>query len=695
MRYRLAVDVGGTFTDVVAVDQAGRVAFAKAPSTPEDQTEGAMDGIATLASGLGLSTAALLGRVDRLVHGMTVATNALLEGKGARVGLLTTEGHRDVLEMREGLKPERYNLRLPRREPLAPRSRRLPVRERLRADGTVETSLDPTSLAAAIAALRRAEVTSVAVCYLHAYRDPRHEIETARAVREAMPDAHISLSSEVLPQIKEFERVSTTVVNAYVAPLIARYLARFERRLRDEGLSVPLLVILSHGGVAPAAEAARIAAATVLSGPAGGVAGARRVSDALGAPDLLTLDIGGTSSDIALILGGQAALSTDRSMAGERIALPALDIAALGAGGGSIARVGPDGLLRVGPDSAGARPGPICYGRGGTEPTVTDANLVLGLLDAERFAGGAMRLDRDGAVAAFEALGARLGVSALAAAEGVRAVMTAELAEGARLATVRRGIDPRRLALLGFGGAAGLHLVSVARRLGVSRALLPREASVLSAWGMLGAELRTERTQSLVGAVDALDLVEVARVLDALASAERARLASWTDAPVEISRSAEMRYGEQIHDIAAPLDGIDLAGADARQALTRAFEARHRALYNYALPDQAPVLVNLRVAASARDPAPAPAPGAPGSAVAASPIGERRIWIGEPAATAGWRSVPVFAFEALAPGARLDGPAVIDAPSTSVLLEAGDAAVVAETGALDIAVAIGAGDGRE
>ena len=375
MSYRIAIDVGGTFTDVVAVDTQGDVTFAKAPSTPDNQARGVIDGLGRLSRTLGLDLDVLLAQTERIVHGMTVATNALLERKGAKVGLLTTAGHRDVLEMREGLKPERYNLRLPRPEPLVPRHLRFGITERLRADGSVHTALDTASVEAALAKLERARVSSIAVCYLHAYRDPTHEAATRRLIEERLPNAYVSLSSEVLPQIKEYQRVSTTVVNAYVAPLIGRYLEALRALLAERGFDAPLLIMLSHGGVAPVDEAVRIAAATVLSGPAGGLAGARRVAHMLDAPNLIPLDMGGTSTDISLVMDGEVALSSDRELAGERIALPSLDIITLGAGGGSLGRAA-EGLLRVGPQSAGADPGPAAYGRGGKEATVTDASVV-------------------------------------------------------------------------------------------------------------------------------------------------------------------------------------------------------------------------------------------------------------------------------------------------------------------------------
>jgi N-methylhydantoinase A len=413
---KIGIDVGGTFTDLVAVNDAGHSTLAKVASTPQDPSIGVMAGLDRLAEILHLSPADLLAQTDRIVHGTTVATNALLEHKGARVGLLTTEGHRDVIEMREGLKDDRYNLRMPPPEQLVPRALRLGVTERMRADGTIETPLDRASLDNAIAALKRANVEAVAVCYLHAYHDPRHERETAAALTQAMPDAYVSLSSDVFPQIKEFDRVSTTVVNAYVGPALSRYLHRLEQRLVEAGFTGPILIIQSHGGVAPIAESARLAAGGVLSGPAGGVAGSRYATQLLDSNNLIPFDMGGTSTDICLIVNGEPALVSGRGIGGHRLALNSLDIVSLGAGGGSIGRVDSGGILHVGPQSAGAMPGPACYGRGGTEPTVTDANLVLGYLDPAHFLGGSATLVTDAANAALDRLAASLKVDRIAAA---------------------------------------------------------------------------------------------------------------------------------------------------------------------------------------------------------------------------------------------------------------------------------------
>ena len=679
-RYRIGVDVGGTFTDVLAADAGGRVTFAKTSSTPQDQSLGVMNALADLAGALGTDLGGLLSRTERIVHGMTVATNALLERKGARVGLLTTEGHRDVIEMREGLKPERYNLRLPRPEPLVPRHLRLGIRERVRADGRVETPLDEASLARAIATLARAKAESVAVCYLHAYRDDGHERRTREALREALPDAYVSLSSEVLPRIKEYQRVSTTVVNAYVGPLIRGYLEGLGVRLGEAGYRGPLLVMLSHGGVAPVEEAVRIAAGTVLSGPAGGVAGGRRVAAMLGAPDLIPFDMGGTSTDISLISEGDAALSAERPIANERIALPSLDIVTLGAGGGSIGRVEEGGLLKVGPQSAGAVPGPACYGQGGKAATVTDASVVLGYLDPDNFLGGATRLDREAAERVLARLGERLGVGALQAAEGVHRVVNTQMAEGIRLATVRRGVDPRRYGLLGFGGAAGLHVTELARMLQLRRVVVPRVAAVLSAWGMLASELRSEAVHSHVGETDRLDATAVRALFRKMRGAGRERMRSWFDGEIVSRFSAEMRYGEQIFEIDVPFPESDLDAPDLLVRLKHAFERRHEQLYTYCLEEQEPVLVNARVATVGLMPAPPAEPSAAGRCPAV-PRAERRIYLG------GWRPAPVYAFAELAAQQRIEGPAIVESDTTTVLLRPGDHARVTEQRWLDVAVA--------
>jgi N-methylhydantoinase A len=678
--HRIGIDVGGTFTDLVAVDEAGRVVLAKAPSTPKDPSLGVLDGLERLAAALGLDRAGLLRETERIVHGTTVATNALLEQKGARVGLLTTAGHRDVIEMREGLKDDRYNLRMPAPEPLVPRARRLGVRERVHADGRVVTPLDRGSLGRAIERLHRDGVEAVAVCYLHAYRDGRHEQATRGALRKAMPGVYVSLSSEVLPQIKEYERVSTTVVNAYVGPILSRYLARLRTRLQDAGYAGPVLIMQSHGGVAPIAEAVRLAAGAVLSGPAGGVAGARYAARLLDAPDLIPFDMGGTSTDLSLIVSGEPQLAVDRAVAGQRVSLPSLDIVSLGAGGGSIAWVDPGGILQVGPQSAGADPGPACYAKGGTAATVTDANLVLGYLDPGNFLGGATRLDARAAERAVDGVAQRLRVDRMAAADGIHQVVNTRMAEGIRLVSVRRGVDPRSFALLAFGGAAGLHITDVARRLEIRRVVVPRVAAVLSAWGMLATDLRYEVVRTHVGDVKTVGAVALRRVFSQMEAEGRRRLAQAFHGPVRVHRAVDMRYGEQIFEIGVSLEGVDLGAPDVMKEIVERFHRRHEELYTYSVRDQEVVLVNARLSVVGELPELPQEPALPARA-AVPPRARRRAWLG-----GAWREVPVFDLDAVGPGQAIEGPAIVETATTTVLLGEGERAVVTPLGWLDIAV---------
>ncbi|KRR27681.1 5-oxoprolinase [Bradyrhizobium retamae] len=678
--FRIGVDVGGTYTDLVATDETGRTVFAKSPSTPADQSLGVMAGLEELARRLNVTRSDMLAATDRLVHGTTVATNALLERKGAKVALITTEGHRDVIEMREGLKPDRYDLRSPPPAPLVPRDLRFGVKERLKADGSVLIPLDPKSLDNAIAGIRQSGATSVAVCFMHSYLNPVHELAAVERLRQALPDISISRSSDVLPQIKEYERVSTTIVNAYVEPIVRRYLTNLEARLGEAGFKGSLFVVLSHGGMAPVEEASRLAAGTVLSGPAGGMSGGRRCSDLVGIPDLVPFDMGGTSTDISLISGGQVSLSADGMLAGQRIALRSLDIASIAAGGGSIASVDASRTLRVGPESAGSVPGPACYGNGGEAATVTDANVVLGYLDAAAFMGGKRRLDRAASELAVDRIAAAMELSRVEAAAGIYRMINLNMADGIRLMTLRRGVDPRKFALLSFGGAAGLHAAEVARELEIKRIIVPTVASVLSAWGMLTSDLRYEVSRTHYGAGARISADEVRALFAGLEQQAAGRLRSWFNGPVSIERSDEMRYGEQIFEIDVSLDGLDWNAPNLVDHIEDRFHIRHEELYTYASRGQEVVFVNARVAAigevqrqdeRAREAA---------SSSACSPHSRRQAFFG------GWREVPVYALDELQPGHTMTGPAIIEAETTTVLVDTGDRVTVNALGWLDISL---------
>ena len=676
---RIGIDVGGTFTDIVAVSDTGTVTFSKAASTPNDPSIGVMNAVERLADELGINSETLLSKTESIVHGTTVATNALLERKGAKTGLLTTLGHRDVLEMREGLKDDRYNMRLPAPAPLVPRFLRLGVRERIKPDGRIHTELDNTSLDEAINKLREEKVTSVAVCYLHAYKEPKHEQETKKILEAKLPGVSVSISSEVFPEIKEYERVSTTIVNAYVRPIVENYLNRLEERLKNAGYKGSVLIILSHGGVAPIEEAIRLSAATVLSGPAGGVAGSKYGASLIGAGDLVPFDMGGTSTDISMIVNGEPALSSTRGIAGQRIALQSLDIVSIASGGGSIARVDAGGILRVGPESAGALPGPACYGKGGTEVAVTDASVVLGFLDPGNFLGGRETLDVAAAEAALSRLANQLSVEPAEAAEGVHKVINTQMAEGIRLVSVRRGVDPRKFALLSFGGAAGIHITEIARQLEVQRVIVPRTAAVLSAWGMLATDLRYEVSRTHIGDTGSLKAGDVREVFSEMELEGRSRLKEAFDGDVCISRSADMRYGEQIYEVDVSLDDVDFSDEDLMKSISDRFHKRHEELFTYSLPDQDAVLVNGRLAAIGALPD-LPQEPKTEARVASGHHTTRKIFL------AGWVDAPVFNLEELVPSQNIKGPAIIESSTTTVVLRSDDKAEVTDNLWLNILV---------
>ncbi|NKM16116.1 hydantoinase/oxoprolinase family protein [Rhizobium laguerreae] len=679
-KFKLGVDVGGTFTDLVAIDDAGNTVIAKSPSTPEDQSVGVIQGLIILAERLGTDLAGLLSNTERFVHGTTVATNALLEKKGAKVALITTQGHRDILEMREGFKEDRYNLRLAPFEPLVPRNLRYGLAERTDFEGKIIQPVDLNGLANIVSNLKRQDISAVAICLLHSYRNAKHEEEVEAYLRSELPDAFVSRSSDVLPQIKEYERTSTTVVNAYVGPAVKRYLTNLEGRLQEAGFLGRLFIILSHGGMAPVEEAWRLASATVLSGPAGGIAGSRMCAQLLSMPDLIPFDMGGTSTDISLILGGHAILSADGDLAGQRIALKSLDIASIASGGGSIAKITPSGQFDVGPASAGSVPGPVCYDNGGREITVTDANLILGYLDPDNFLGGKKKLNYPEALKHMQALAETLGVNVHDAAAGIYRLVNMKMADGIRIMTLRRGVDPRRFALLSFGGAAGLHAVAVARELEIPRVVIPTVASVLSAWGMLNSDLRYEVSRTLVGEVRA-HAAEIAALFVDLDREARAKLSQWYKNETRSVYSAEMRCGEQIFEIDVSLDGADFSSPEFADDIIERFHRQHEQLYTYALRDEEVTFVNARVAAVG--------PVDSGARQDAVSVPQREAPppnLSRPAHFGVSTDTPVYEMAALPVGATLTGPAILVAETTSVVVQKNDIATVNSLGWVEISL---------
>ncbi len=646
---RVGVDVGGTFTDVVAL-VAGRTITAKVPSTPSDQSAGVLD--AVRASGVSGITA--------FAHGMTVATNALLERRGARTALITTEGFRDVLEIGRQNRPSLYDLQQSRPPALIPRELRFTVRERMGPEGVV-VPLDEVSLRAAVAALRTAQVEAVAVCLLFAFLHPDHEERVGCAVRAALPGVHVSLSSEVLPEFREYERFATTAADAYLAPRLGSYLERLAASLEGDGVPEPL-VMQSSGGVVEVAAAARVASSCVLSGPAGGVVGAAHVAAASGYRDVLSFDMGGTSTDVAPILDGVVQTRTDSEVAGVPIRHPMVDVHTVSAGGGSIAQADAGGALRVGPGSAGAAPGPAAYARGGSEPTVTDANLFLGLLaDGAELGGGEVVLRRAPAERALARLASRLGLDTTDAALGVIRVANAQMAQALRVVSVERGLDPRRFALAAFGGAGGMHACALAEELGIATVLIPEAGGVLSALGLAISDLRRDLVRPLPASLETLDPDAAEHGFAELETMARGLLHE-----PQLERRADLRYRRQAFELTVEADEV--------AALAERFHAAHEQRYGYAMREEPVELVALRLVATVPVEKPPLRAGDPkGDAVA----GHRRVNL-----DGHWQDVPVVAREQLGAGSRVTGPALVELAGSTCLVRPGWRGAVDAAGTL-------------
>jgi N-methylhydantoinase A len=652
---RLGVDVGGTFTDLVALVE-GRLITAKVPTTPRNQARGVVAALEIVRPAVGA--------VASLAHGSTVATNALLERRGARTALVTTEGFRDVIEIGRQNRPALYDLTRDRPPALVPRELRFTVRERMGPDGVL-VPLDGESVRAAVDACREAGVEAVAVCLLFGFLHPEHERRVGEALREALPGVQISLSSEVLPEFREYERCSTTVCNSYLAPRLGAYLERLADEVAALGLPSPL-VMQSSGGVAEIETAAVHAASCLLSGPAGGVVGAAWVAGLSGFRDLLTFDMGGTSTDVAPVLGGTVRTTTESVVAGVPVKLPMVDVHTVSAGGGSIAWVDAGGALRVGPRSAGADPGPAAYGRGGTEPTVTDANLYLGYLPDGVELGGEVRLDRGQAEAALGRVGALLGLGSEEAARGIIRVADAEMIRALRVISIERGLDPRELTLVAFGGAGGLHACSLAEELDIGRILVPLAAGVLSALGLAISELRRDRVRPLLAQLEGVDPGEVEAGFAGLEADVRGQMAG--DARLSLARLADLRYQGQSFELT--VEAEDLAGMAAR------FHAAHERRYGYRMEDEVVELVNLRLVATVPRAKPELSEAPPRRDGGPS---RRRAFI-----DGGWREIDVHDRAALGVGSQLQGPAVVELAESTLLVRPGWRATVDEVGTLDL-----------
>ncbi len=674
-RLRITADIGGTFTDLHVLEEAtGRQVAFKTPTTPDDPSRGLMAGLHGAAAHHGFH----LVQVNALIHGTTIATNAVLERKLPPGVLVTTAGFRDVLEIGRHVRRDVYASRAEERRLLVPRSRRFQVGGRIAADGRELEPLDLAALTTLVERIAGSGARAVAVCLLHAYANPDHELRLGEALAAALPQVPISLSHRVSPEIREFERTSTTVLNALLMPVVKGYLERLQARMREAGFSPALYLVQSNGGVTSPQIASEQPARLLLSGPSGGAQAVQTLGRRLGEGELVGIDMGGTSFDVCVVHGGRARLVSQGEVDGCPVRLPMVEIRTIGAGGGSIAVAEAGGRLRVGPESAGAEPGPVCYGRGGDAPTVTDANVVLGRIDPDYFLGGAMTLDADAARAALDTrVAAPLALGVIEAAEGVVRVAVSHMAAAIRLSLFEKGLNPEDFALVAYGGAGGLHAAEVARELGARRVVYPRDAGTLSAWGMLFCDVVHDVSRSWLTRLERDAAPALAALAAELAAAGDALLARDGIAPAErgIALSADLRYAGQASEIAVPFDTPTPDAAALARAVAR-FHALHEEAYAHSDPDDVPELVTLRVTATGRLPMPR-VPGASGARPEAPLKGTRRVHL-----DGGWRDVPVHDRAAIGPGARIRGPAVVEEPYAVIVLPAGWALACADGGEL-------------
>lgn len=676
--HRIATDIGGTFTDIVWVDEeSGDVRSDKASTTPADVVTGVMD--AYQKTDLDPASVAMF------VHGSTVATNALITRRGATTGLITTQGFRDSLEIRRIDRPDDdiYNIFWRKPPALIPRHRRLEISARMRFNGEELRPVVKEEVVAALNQFRELGVDSIAVCLLHAYADPRHELEVRSIIQEEWPDAWISLSHEVAPEIREYERVSSTAIDAYVKKPVVGYLRRLEEALRSKaGVKTSPLIANSAGGVSTIDAIASAPIQMIESGPAGGAIGAAFLANAIGTPNLVTADVGGTSYDVSLVVDGKTLLRSEHDILGYVAKVSSIDVRSVGAGGGSIARVDAGGRLHVGPESAGADPGPMCYGKGGSEPTVTDAAIVSGLIDPARFAGGEISLDPDLSHQGIACLAERLGLSTEATAEGILTVARNNMANVTRQILVGEGYDPRDFAILAFGGGGGLFASEVARTLDIPTVIVPKFPSVFSAWGMLSADIIGSFARSYVRPLARVEPSTIVRLFEEMEQDARELMDDAGIPPdhVHVERSVDTRYEGQGHEVEIPLDGISLDDRFA-SAFEPRFHQLHAQRYGHEMPaDPETVTFRLRAFGTIRK-LDLPVSELASPEASAAIASERKLFVhGE------WRTCPIYERDRLAPGNEMAGPALIEEPTHIAVLMPGDIATIDEFGNIRITV---------
>jgi N-methylhydantoinase A len=673
---KIATDAGGTFTDLVAFEETtGKIYLGKVLTTPKDPSRGVIESI-DQSRETGLATNA----VSFFVHGGTTVINALTERKGARTALVTTDGFRDLIAIGRGNRPDLYNLHSKPPEPFVPRHLRFEVIERMDARGNVRRPLSVTSLDAAAEAIAAAGVEAVAVIFLHAYINPAHEAAAAARLRELLPGIAVTASHEISRQWREYERSNTAVLSAYVQPIIAHYLANLSRALAEKGVACPCYCMQSSGGLAEFDEAKAAPLVLVESGPAGGVAGSVRIGEAISETEILYLDVGGTTAKCSLVRNGRPVLRPDYKFEWSRLSqgfplqVPVVDIVEIGAGGGSIARIDETGRIKVGPQSAGSDPGPACYGRGGKDPTVTDAVVLTGVADPHRFAGGRIRLAPELSAAAFEPIASALQSSIVAAAKAVISLAEANMINALKLVSIQRGHDPRDLTMVVSGGGGPMHAATLARELGIKRVVIPRFAGLFSAWGMLAARPRIDLHRTRLLPLDAMTFLAVQKIFDEL-EVEAARRFGKSKTAMLYDYAIEMRYVGQEHTVATQCDPS--AGLDA---LFAAFHAAHEQAYTFCLLDTGVELVTFHLAAELDTPRVGmPEVGTDGR-VAEAIVGRRELHIGDDTAAL----ATVYDRDRLPAGAKFEGPALVEEATATTVVLAGQRAAIDRFGLLSI-----------
>ena len=690
MAYRIGIDVGGTFTDLIYVNAGGEIGIIKTPTTPDDQALGVLTGLEKIAAAEEKNLYTLLRETELIIHGTTVATNTMLEFNGAKTGLITTRGFRDDIEIRRGHKERIFDPRHPAPVPIARRRHRLTIDERIDREGNILTPLDKIETSRAVLKLKEAGVESIGVCLFFGFLNPIHEKAVAEIIRREHPDAFISLSHEVLPQIREFERVSTTLVNAYTGPSLKRYLESLENKLKESGLERDFFVILSNGGIMNAAYSGNYPVYSLLSGPAGGVVACSQLISSLhDEPNLITIDMGGTSYDVSLIRGGKPTVTTDYWVSRYRVAVPMLDIHTIGAGGGSIAWVDAGGALQVGPQSAGAEPGPACYGKGGAKPTVTDANLVLGYLDPDNFLGGEMELDVEAAARAIdEKVGGPLGLDTIRAADGISRIVNNNMSNGIRVVSVQRGYDPRDFVLVAFGGNGAVHAGVQARELGMGKVIVPRTATAFSARGLLNSDIVINKMRTYIGRSDDYDLKKINAMLASMREESVADLpatAKGEERIVSRQYHIDMHYKGETHEITVPLDSDEgIINIKHISLAAQAFHDAHESLHTFSNPDDPAYIMNLRLETVA------PIPKPPvcrlefsGEDPSAALRTTREVYFDT---EGGFVDTPIYDGALTKCGNIMNGPCVIEEPATTVVVYPGQVARLTELDNYEITI---------